>query len=154
MYRPGSSKPTSRSQSPPSPATLISINTVLESIKNRIERSEPLRMEAFLQLETSALATNNNPLINLIKDMVSTLKKSAAALNSNAAGSSDKVDPALVVCKCKFPFSAKFHFVFQNSQLQLQFSKIPKIQFLSKTDFFQNSPFFLITFFKINFFQN
>jgi len=99
MYRPGSSKPTSRSQSPPSPATLISINTVLESIKNRIERSEPLRMEAFLQLETSALATNNNPLINLIKDMVSTLKKSAAALNSNAAGSSDKVDPALVVCK-------------------------------------------------------
>ena len=116
MYRPGSSsKPTSRSQSPPSPATLISINTVLESIKNRIERSEPLRMEAFLQLETSALATNNNPLINLIKDMVSTLKKSAAALNPNAAGSSDKIDPALVVCKCKFSFSAKFHFVFQNS---------------------------------------
>ena len=111
-------------------------------------------MEAFLQLETSALATNNNPLINLIKDMVSTLKKSAAALNSNAAGSSDKVDPALVVCKCKFPFWAKFHFVFQNSQLQLQFSKIPKIQFLSKIYFFQNSPFFLITFFKIHFFQN
>lgn len=101
MYRGtgGSSKPTSRSQSPPSPATLISINTVLESIKNRIERSEPLRMEAFLQLETSALATNNNPLINLIKDMVSTLKKSAAALNPNAAASSDKIDPAIVVCK-------------------------------------------------------
>ena len=105
MYR-GGSKPTSRSQSPPSPATLISINTVLESIKNRIERSEPLRMEAFLQLETSALATNNNPLINLIKDMVSTLKKSAAALNPNA-GSNEKIDPGIVVCKCKF-LSSRF----------------------------------------------
>merc|ERR1719219_2733924 len=99
-YRGGggsTSKPTSRSQSPPSPATLISINTVLEVIKTKIERCEPLRMEAFLQLEASATATNNNPLINLVRDMVSTLKKSAAALVS--APNADKLDPSLVVCK-------------------------------------------------------
>merc|ERR1719219_3251397 len=98
-YRGGggsTSKPTSRSQSPPSPATLISINTVLEVIKTKIERCEPLRMEAFLQLEASATATNNNPLINLVRDMVSTLKKSAAALS---APNADKLDPSLVVCK-------------------------------------------------------
>jgi len=101
IYRGGgggsTSKPTSRSQSPPSPATLISINTVLEGIKSKIERCEPLRMEAFLQLEASATATNNNPLINLVRDMVSTLKKSAAALVS--APNADKLDPSLVVCK-------------------------------------------------------
>merc|ERR1719225_1738154 len=99
-YRGGggsTSKPTSRSQSPPSPATLISVNTVLEVIKTKIERCEPLRMEAFLQLEASAMATNNNPLINLVRDMVSTLKKSAAALVS--APNADKLDPSLVVCK-------------------------------------------------------
>ena len=104
IYRGGgggsTSKPTSRSQSPPSPATLISINTVQEGIKSKIERCEPLRMEAFLQLEASATATNNNPLINLVRDMVSTLKKSAAALVS--APNADKLDPSLVVCKCKY----------------------------------------------------
>ena len=94
------SKPTSRSQSPPSPATLVGINTVLETIRSRIEHCEPLRMEAFLQLEASAAATNNNPLINLVKDMVNTLKKSAVALVS--APNADKLDPSLVVCKCKF----------------------------------------------------
>lgn len=98
-YKGGSgSKPTSRSQSPPSPATLVGINTVLESIRTKIERGEPLRMEAFYQLESSAITTtNNNPLINLVKDMVSTLKKSAATLT--AVSSAEKVDPSLIVCK-------------------------------------------------------
>ena len=59
-------------------------------------------MEAFYQLESSAINTNNNPLINLIKDMVSTLKKSAATLT--AVSSAEKVDPSLIVCKCKFIF--------------------------------------------------
>ena len=57
-------------------------------------------METFLQLEASAAATNNNPLINLVRDMVSTLKKSAAALVS--APNADKLDPQTIVCKCKF----------------------------------------------------
>jgi len=91
------SKPTSRSQSPPSPASLKSIDSVLEDVKRRIERCEPLRMETFLQLEASAAATNNNPLINLVRDMVSTLKKSAAALVS--APNADKLDPQTIVCK-------------------------------------------------------
>ena len=103
-YRSGgggsTSKPTSRSQSPPSPASLKSIDSVLEDVKRRIERCEPLRMETFLQLEASAAATNNNPLINLVRDMVSTLKKSAAALVS--APNADKLDPQTIVCKCKF----------------------------------------------------
>ena len=100
------SKPTSRSQSPPSPATLVSINTALESIKTKIERGEPLRMEAFYQLESSAITTNNNPLINLVRDMVSTLKKSAASLTS--APNADKVDPSVIVCKCKFKSLVKY----------------------------------------------
>merc|ERR1712088_409005 len=79
------SKPTSRSQSPPSPATLISINTVLESIRTKIERGEPLRMEAFFQLEASAINSNNFALKTLVQDMVSTLKKSAATLGSSSA---------------------------------------------------------------------
>ena len=94
------SKPTSRSQSPPSPATLISINTVLESIRTKIEHGEPLRMEAFYQLESSAITSNNFPLINLVRDMVSTLKISAATLT--AVPNVDKVDPSLIVCKCKY----------------------------------------------------
>ena len=56
-------------------------------------------MESFLQLETSALATNNNPLINLVRDMVTNLKKSAAQLSNNP--NADKIDPSIVVCKCK-----------------------------------------------------
>ena len=77
---------------------------MLESIRTKIERGEPLRMEAFYQLESSAITTtNNNPLINLVKDMVSTLKKSAATLT--AVSSAEKVDPSLIVCKCKFFFS-------------------------------------------------
>ena len=76
---------------------------MLESIRTKIERGEPLRMEAFYQLESSAINTNNNPLINLIKDMVSTLKKSAATLT--AVSSAEKVDPSLIVCKCKFVFN-------------------------------------------------
>ena len=60
-------------------------------------------METFLQLEASAAATNNNPLINLVRDMVSTLKKSAAALVS--APNADKLDPQTIVCKCKFLLS-------------------------------------------------
>lgn len=100
------SKPTSRSQSPPSPATLVSINTALESIKTKIERGEPLRMEAFYQLESSAITTNNNPLINLVRDMVSTLKKSAASLTS--APNADKVDPSVIVCKCKCKSIVKY----------------------------------------------
>ena len=73
---------------------------MLESIRTKIERGEPLRLEAFYQLESSAITTNNNPLINLVKDMVSTLKKSAATLT--AVSSAEKVDPSLIVCKCKF----------------------------------------------------
>ena len=57
-------------------------------------------MEAFYQLESSAITTNNNPLINLVRDMVNTLKKSAASLTS--APNADKVDPSVIVCKCKF----------------------------------------------------
>ena len=107
QYRGGgsTSKPTSRSQSPPSPASLKSIDTVLEDIKRRIERCEPLRMETFLQLEASAAATQNNPLINLVRDMVSTLKKSAASLVS--APNADKLDPQTIVCKCKYSFPPK-----------------------------------------------
>ena len=64
-------------------------------------------MEAFYQLESSAITTtNNNPLINLVKDMVSTLKKSAATLT--AVSSAEKVDPSLIVCKCKFIFKVYF----------------------------------------------
>ena len=59
-------------------------------------------MEAFYQLETSAVATNNNPLINLVRDTVSNLRKAAASLvNAPNVG---KVDPSLVVCKCKHNF--------------------------------------------------
>merc|ERR1719433_1022374 len=104
-YKGGSaSKPTSRSQSPPSPASMISINTVLESIRTKIERGEPLRMEAFFQLEASAINSNNFALKTLVQDMVSTLKKSAATLGSStatttvaAAPNAEKVDPSIVV---------------------------------------------------------
>ena len=108
-YKGGSaSKPTSRSQSPPSPASMISINTVLESIRTKIERGEPLRMEAFFQLEASAINSNNFALKTLVQDMVSTLKKSAATLGSSsaatavAAPNAEKVDPSMVVYNCKF----------------------------------------------------
>ena len=65
-------------------------------------------MEAFYQLESSAITTtNNNPLINLVKDMVSTLKKSAATLT--AVSSAEKVDPSLIVCKCKCIFQINYY---------------------------------------------
>lgn len=79
--------------------TLISINSVLENVRGKIDRGEPLRMDAFLQLQASVVATANNPLINLVRDMVCNLKKSAATLVS--APSLEKIDPMLVVCKCK-----------------------------------------------------
>ena len=87
---------------------MMSMNTVLESIKGKIERCEPLRMEAFIQLEASATNTNNNPLINLVRDMVSNLKKSAANLIQGV--NTDKIDPSLVVCKCKYWYITRLDF--------------------------------------------
>ena len=64
-------------------------------------------MEAFFQLEASAINSNNFALKTLVQDMVSTLKKSAATLGSSsaatvaAAPNAEKVDPSMVVYNCK-----------------------------------------------------
>ena len=83
-------------------------------------------METFLQLEASAAATNNNPLINLVRDMVSTLKKSAAALVS--APNADKLDPQTIVCKCKFWDKWFVHPIFLFWFLVTFGNKVAKIQ--------------------------
>ena len=65
-------------------------------------------MEAFFQLEASAINSNNFALKTLVQDMVNTLKKSAATLGSSTsatvavAPNAEKVDPSIVVYNCKF----------------------------------------------------
>ncbi len=111
------SKPTS--VSPNSPAIMTTVTGVLETIRGRLEKEEPLRMDAFMQLETAiamaGIGTTTNPLCNLVTSMVKDLKKSAASLVS--APSLDKIDPLLVVCKCKFLFD-----IFLQSSYSIVFS--------------------------------
>lgn len=106
----GSSKPASRSQSPPSPPSSSQkpppqsggLLTALESIRARLDKGEPLRLDAFLKIE-SCLVGTNNPVYSTVDSLVGQLKRSCANQDpatvvfrgSNICSSMPGFDPAL-----------------------------------------------------------